>query len=381
MSLAEERKLHYLQEKKNREEGILNGIPLFYAFPKLGSIIKTIPRGYPFLFTAGSGIGKTQSWIGIFIYNIYYMKKYCPELNLNVRLVIVLLEDTEEMFIDRLYSLLFWTTFGIIVDADELHSRNEHPLSKEIEDKLHIVEVEVNSILEYCEICSTIYNPFGIYKWARNICNRYGKHYNKIAKFSDEHGKSEDREIYSHYEQYDKSLQVLMIVDNLNNLSQEMRNGVLMSERETINSWTRNYCRLQITKHWKWSCLCIQQQVASGEQQQFDFRGNINVQKLKPSLADLGGSKEAQRDFLLILGLFAPDRYGIVNYEGYDIEKYGDNFRTLTVLKSNLSPTNIEIPFYFNGACSLLRELPKPNGIKDDSYEKISELIKPKEIK
>lgn len=56
MSLITDRKEFYLEEKLNRESGKLNGIPLYYTFPKLGSIIKGIPKGYPILLTANSGI-------------------------------------------------------------------------------------------------------------------------------------------------------------------------------------------------------------------------------------------------------------------------------------------------------------------------------------
>lgn len=56
MSLAESRKEVYLEEKVNRELGNLNGIPLYHTFPKLGGIIKSIPKGYPILLTANSGI-------------------------------------------------------------------------------------------------------------------------------------------------------------------------------------------------------------------------------------------------------------------------------------------------------------------------------------
>jgi len=376
MNLAEERKRFYLEEKENREKGYLNGIPLFYTFPKLGSIIKTVPKGYPILWTGNSGTGKTQTWIGIFVYNIYYLKKWHPELNLNVKLVIALLEDTKEMFIDRLYSLLFYNLYGIVVDADELHSRNENSLSEDIISKLSDVEQEINIILEDCEIIDSVYNPTGLYKWARNISSKLGTHHKKSMLFTDKDGRETSEEVYSHYEPNDPNQQVLMIVDNLNNLSQEMKEGRLMSERETINTWTRSYCRLQITKHYRWSVINIIQQSSDSEKQQYDFKGNNIIDKVKPSLDSLGNSKECQRDNFLVVGIFTPNRYGIDNYAKFDISKLGDNFRSLIILKSNLSQTNIEIPFYFNGACSLLRELPIPTGFRDDTFENIPEIIK-----
>lgn len=68
----------------------------------------------------------------------------------------------------------------------------------------------------------------------------------------------------------------------------------------------------------------------------------------------------------LILALFSPARFGIDEYEGYDIEKLEDKFRALIILKSNFSISNRKLPLYFNGACSYYSELPL---VKDMNYK------------
>jgi hypothetical protein len=178
--------------------------------------------------------------------------------------------------------------------------------------------------------------------------------------FTKEDGTSHEEDVYSHYELTDPSMQFLMVVDNLNNLAQEMRSGSLLTERETINLWTRSYCRLQITKHWNWSIVNVIQQASDSESAAY-YNGKIIVDKVKPSLSGLGNSKESQRDHFVVIGLFAPDRYGIPIYPektGYDIEIMRDNFRSMVILKSNISMTNIEIPFYFDGGRCTMKELP-----------------------
>jgi len=161
MSLSEERKQKYIEERDNKVKGVLNGIPLFYSFPKLGSVVHSIPRGYPILWAGNSGTGKTQSWIGIFVYSIYKLRKEHPELNLKIKLVIALLEDTKGMFIDRLYSLLLFEMYGMKVDTQELHSLKEKAVSDDIISKLDAVQKEIDFILEDCEIADSIYNPTG----------------------------------------------------------------------------------------------------------------------------------------------------------------------------------------------------------------------------
>ena len=363
MSLTEERLKFYEEEKENKDKGILNGIPLFYTFKKLGSIIPSIPKGYPILWTANSGVGKTQTWIGIFMYTAYKLKKNHSELNVKLKLLIILLEDTKEMFIDRLYCMILYDVFGVELEPMELHSQKEVSLSTDLLDKLKTIKDDVDLLLADCEIVDSIYNPTGCYKWARNISNDLGKHHQKEVIFSDEHGNKTPTKVYSHYEPNDQNVQVLMIVDNLNNFTPEMRDGRLLTERETINLWTRSYCRLQITKHWKFSVVNIIQQSSESEKQQFTMKGVSIVEKLKPSLDGLGNSKECQRDHFMVFGVFAPARYGISEYpeKGYDILKMKDKFRSLIILKSNISKSNVEIPLFFNGACSLVREMPSVN--------------------
>lgn len=161
MSISTERIQKYEEAKVNRDSGNLNGLPLYYTFPKLSSIIPSIPRAFQILWTANSGIGKTQSWIAIIIYTVYYVKKYHPELNLNIKLVIALLEDTKAMFVDRLVSMMLYYNYGIVVDSMELQSLGENSLSEDVLSKIKQVQVEVDLILEDCEIIDSVYNPTG----------------------------------------------------------------------------------------------------------------------------------------------------------------------------------------------------------------------------
>lgn len=374
MSIAKTRKEYYLKRIDERKKGIIRGIPLGHTFPKLASIFPVIPPGYQILWTAGSGIGKTQTWMGIVLYSIYKQRKLKLSDTRTI-LVITLLEDTKEMFIDRLYSLFFYELFKVVVDAFELQSYKEGLTPEKIQ-MFDIIEKEIDFLLEDCEIIDNVYNATGLYKWCRSISNKYGTHRTKEKIFTKEDKSTYTETVYSHYELNDPNTQFLLIVDNLNNIQQESREGKLLTQLESINLWSRSYCRLQIAKHWGWSILNIIQQSAESEKPQYNLRGNLVVDKCKPSLDGLGNSRECQRDHFIIIGIFAPDRFAIQNYpehpegSGYNIEVLRDNFRSLIILKSNLSKTNIEIPFYFNGAASILRELPPPEKMLP-IYEKI----------
>ena len=57
ISLSEKRKKNYIELRENKLSGNLNGIPLFYTFPKLASILPSLPKGFQILWTANSGVG------------------------------------------------------------------------------------------------------------------------------------------------------------------------------------------------------------------------------------------------------------------------------------------------------------------------------------
>ena len=66
-----------------------------------------------------------------------------------------------------------------------------------------------------------------------------------------------------------------------------------------------------------------------------------------------------------MLGLFAPARYKIKSYNGYDITKFNDNYRELSIILNRKGIGNASIDLYFNGAINYFLELPEPTNIKE----------------
>lgn len=360
---ASKRKEHYKENKANRLEGKHVGVPLYKYFPKLGVVMPTIPKQTQIMFTAGSGVGKSQAWLGLILYPTY---KLIKAESIKVLFVIHLLEDSIDFLIDRLYSCVAFNEFNVELDSLYLNSMKSDVLSDKDEELLNKIEPIVADILSYCKINDSIFNSTGIYKFCRNISNDLGSHVYKTAEFKSTGKNNKEKitkkQVYSHYDQIDKDLQIINIVDNLNNIEPEKKAGgtALLTERETINKMTRTYGRLQMMKHWGWTNIFIMQQSADSEDIQFTNSGINIIEKVEPSLRNLGNSKECQRDMIFILGLFSPERFSIKNYFGFDITKYQDEFRSLKMLKSNVSQTNKRIPFRFKGNCSTFIELDKP---------------------
>lgn len=366
-----ERLERYRKAKQNRLDGKFNGAPLYHSFPRLGSIVPAIPRGMQLMLLAGNGVGKSQGVIGLFIIPIYRLIK---KFNYKAKLYIFLLEDPIELFEDRLFCAVMYLKYKIVIDPLELNSVKEKLVSKEVEAKFEEVDKTVDDILSYCIIEENIANPTGLYKYLRTISGAQGKHHTKKKMFMYEKldGSIFEKEeiVYDRYEPDDPELHNIAIVDNLNNLQEEFDKTLnkTLDTKGCISRWTKDYSRKQICKHWGWSVINVMQTDLASDRKQLDFRGNVMVEKVEPNLASLGEDKTASRAHHLIFALFSPNRFGIDEYEGYNIEKLEDKFRSLIVLKSNFSVSNVKLPMYFNGACSYFEELPKTNEINYNKY-------------
>ena len=68
----------------------------------------------------------------------------------------------------------------------------------------------------------------------------------------------------------------------------------------------------------------------------------------------------------LVIGLYNPFKYGIREFEGYDITKFRDNIRFMEIIEDRNYGSNGQIcPLYFDGATSTFMELPKPKDTKE----------------
>ena len=67
----------------------------------------------------------------------------------------------------------------------------------------------------------------------------------------------------------------------------------------------------------------------------------------------------------VIIGLFSPYRYGIMEYFGYDITKWQDNIRFMEIIAGREGGGGTLSPLYFDGGVNFFAELPKPTETND----------------
>ena len=88
---------------------------------------------------------------------------------------------------------------------------------------------------------------------------------------------------------------------------------------------------------------------------------NQKLNKMMPSSDGLADCKTTTRDANLVLGLYSPFKYGLKEYEKYDITKFKNNIRFLQVIEDRDNGSGGQIcPLFFDGAVSVFTELPLP---------------------
>ena len=87
----------------------------------------------------------------------------------------------------------------------------------------------------------------------------------------------------------------------------------------------------------------------------------FKANKIRPTMAGLGDSKNPGKDCSLMLGITNPYSHELTNYLGYDLTKLKDSVRFLEVVLNREGQSNGIIALYFDGKTCTFRELPPPN--------------------
>lgn len=372
------------KNKKRLEEGKLNCIP-FNNFPKLSTKIPGIIQGVNYQITASSGIGKSQLTKSMFVLDPVQWVQNNKDSGLDIKILYFALEESKKEFTYSIISNRLKKEYNIDIDPLSLLSMFQNKeLSDDVLSKIESMKDWFEEFYNYVEVIDTIHNPTGIYKYIRNYSVENGTHYyynfydDKEKKNTISHSKYDilpndikDKWAYSHYTPNNPDQYVVCIVDHFSLLSPEAGAENL---HKAMSRMSADYGRKQITKHYNYVFVNVQQQSAESEQNQFTSHGSKIIEKLKPSLANLGDNKLTQRDSFVVFGIFAPERHDISDYKGYNIDRLKDNFRTLIILKNRIGAGNIEVPMFFNGAVTQFQEMPNP--LTEQHYKQIEELQK-----
>lgn len=367
------------QNKENLDNDKPNCIP-FEWFPKLRKVLPGIIQGTNWLVTASSGVGKTQFTKHTFVYKPIEWIKANPKSRLSIKILYFALEESKHEFMLSMICNRLYHKYGIEIDSLELQSMYETSISEDILDKVKECEEYFEDLEKYVDIIDSISNPTGIYKYVRQYSIDNGTHYwynfkkdkdkNNVLPYDEAIKQSDFKDSwgYSHYAPNNPDEYVEVIVDHFSLLQPEAGADTL---HQAMTRMSADYGRKQITKHWNYIFINVQQQAADGEKAEFTKMGGKIEEKFKPSLAGLANNKETQRDAHCVLTLFGPARHNIPSYNNYNTKLLGDNFRIVEIVKNRIGKGYIEDALFFDGRINEFRELPNAKDMTDADYNYI----------
>lgn len=363
MSLRE-RVLESLSERRQRIlSGQLNCIPS--PFRRFSNDFIGIEQACYTTVTSFTKGGKSQFTSYTFIYKPL-MFCYYTKADIDIKILYFPLEETPERIMERFISWLLYdySKGEIRISPRDLRSTT----SAVSQETLDIIKSdEIQDIVKYFEehviFPSEAVNPTGIYKYCKQYAEEHGKVFYKKGKYRDELGVLREREVFDRYEQDNPNEYRLIVIDTINLIDTE-RGMSLKQSMDKLSEYLAKYLR----NRYFYSPIVIQQQA-------FDQEGNeaFKLGKIRPSVAGLGDSKYTSRDSNVVLGLFAPFRFGLKDYEGYNITRFRDNIRFLEVIVNRDGEMGGLCPLFFDGSVCQFSELPRPND--REGIEKVYRLL------
>ena len=362
--------VHEIERNQERAaSGQVNCIPV--SFPWMSQYYPGVEKATYQVISANSGIGKSKFARYLYVINSYEFIKNNPGTDIKIKIFYFALEETQEKFMMSIISYWLYVKHKKRVSIKELRSIGKPGvyLSQEIIDLIKKGHEFFKDLLKYVTVISDTKNPTGIFKIVRDYNEKRG-HWTK--KTIEVDGKQ--KEINDTFVHNDPNLYVITVVDHIGLLHKERMDGQLLSLYDTIGLFSSRYA-LELRDKYKNIIVVVQQQMPAQERKQFTSRGQSIDEKLEPSLDGLNVNKSTQQDADDVFGLFAPDRYQIEEYEGYDILRLQDHFRLLIKLKGRDGVSNLRVPLYFDGAVNYFRELPKSSDPQmSQVYKKVEQL-------
>ena len=182
-----------------------------------------------------------------------------------------------------------------------------------------------------------------------------GQFHYKKGTIKDENGLPMEVDVIDYFEHTDEDEYIEVILDNYSNLMQEQG----MDKRATIEKMSKYAIELRDKFDIHFCAIQHQAQAQEGIE-------NQKLNKLYPSSDGLADCKTTTRDANLVLGLFSPFKYGLTEYEKYDITRFKNNIRFLIVIEDRDNGAGGQVcPLLFDGEVSNFCELPLPDNKRE----------------
>lgn len=343
----------YLEGRRERAiSGLYNCIP--WPFIRFRKYLPGTQMGRYIIVTANQKIGKTKFCDFVYVYETLFFIMKHPEVRVKI-FYFCLEESPRKKFIEFQCHLLYRLD-NIIISPTELESTDkDHPVPDYVLDLLRSDKYQayINKFEEMVEYIDSEKNPTGIHKRCTDYALQHGHLNFKYVEAKDPiTGQTIQKKVIDTVNPYtpnDEEEYRMVILDNASNLATEQG----LKKMETIEKLSKYAIGLR--DRFNYTFILIQHQAQAQEGTE-----NFKLGRIKPSSDGLADCKVTTRDVNMVIGLYSPFKYGIPEYEGYDITKFRNHIRFMEVIEDRDYGANGNIcPLYFDGAISFFSELPK----------------------
>lgn len=344
--------------RKNIEDGGVNCIPL--PFDRFRAEVPGIEQGQYVVVTASTKAGKTQLTSFIYVYNVLEYAFNNPD-KCSVHIIYFALEESPQRVIERYMSHLLYQLDGMRIAPSDLRSTNtEYPVPQEALDLLQTKPYQDR--LAFFHKCIQFETEDTNSTGIRNACVEYAKKVGtlKMKKIKSKSDPNRELEVFDSYTPNDPNHYKIVIVDHISLVDTE-RGFRLKDSMDKLSEYFVKYLR----NRFGFTCVAVQQQAFEGEGLEA-----IKQKRLMPTLAGLSDTKYTSRDADLVIGLFAPDKFGLPNWLGYDITKLRGYARFMQVIANRNGEVGGTCPLFFDGAVCDFKELPKADGQHEDELSR-----------
>ena len=351
-----DRVIETIQSRRdNLLTGNINCIP--FPFIRFRSQIPGIEQGRYTICTGATKSAKTQLATYIYVfYPILYSYKHPNQAKVTV-LYYPQEETPEQITLKFMSYLLYFLSKGKYrVSPTDLNStNNDKPLSEEVIKILQCPTFQ--KIFKHFEenvIFSAVSNPTGVWKECKKYAEEHGKVYTKEAKYTDEFGITKTTQgAFDYYEPDNPKEYKIIFYDHASLVATEGNKTL----RETMAKLSEYFVLLR--NRYGFTPVLVQQQAM------FENLDAYKMNMLKPTIANLADNKATSRDVDVCISIFSPYKYNLKTWEWggeeYDITKLKDNIRFMECLLNRHGQSNGVLPLYFDGACNLFTQMPKPS--------------------
>lgn len=315
--------------------GYNRGLP--HGLERLKSIVPNVQQGTYYTIGGETGSGKTAFTDNSFLFAPYDYIKNKDIIKLKILYFSLEIEYTYKL-VKGIGRKLF-LDYGISLGLNQLLSRGNFTLSKEIRAKIDTYREYFEELEDILEIYDGHYTPEQIDKI--------------IKQYSDENGQwivPKGKENKTFYKPNDPHLYTIIIIDHVGLIDgMNMKAAIDKTSRSLI--FYRNMCNFTPV-------------IVSQFNRTISSADRFKIERVEPQLSDFADSSSTQKDANVVMALFAPHRYSLGNYHGYDITRLDKEFRGLHILKNRDGADNAFLGLKFNGAVGHFDEYPRPQEMK-----------------